>query len=246
VVSEIVLECRDLACGYDHPVLEHIDLQITRGELVVLLGRSGSGKSTLLRTLVGLQPPLAGEVWLFGERLDGDPRTTRRLLARHVGVVFQRDALFSSLALDDNVALPLHELTALRPAVIDEIVRMKLALVGLDGLQHRLPGQLSGGQRQRAAIARAAILDPELLACDEPTGGLDPIAAASVDSVLVRYRELLHTTLLVVSHELASVRAIATRAVMIEGGRIHASGTVDELAHSSDQTVFEFFHARGA
>jgi phospholipid/cholesterol/gamma-HCH transport system ATP-binding protein len=246
VVSDIVLECQDLACGYDEPVLEHVDLQVRRGELVAILGRSGCGKSTLMRTLVGLLPPLAGRVILFGEVLYDLPVVERRALLRRIGVVFQEDALFSSTSVEDNVAMPLAELGGLRGALVHEIVRMKLALVGLDGLQRRLPAQLSGGQRRRTAIARAAILDPELLACDEPTAGLDPIASAEIDKVLVRYRQLLGTTLVVVSHELASVRAIASRAVMIEGGTIRATGTVDELAHSTDQLVFDFFHARSA
>jgi phospholipid/cholesterol/gamma-HCH transport system ATP-binding protein len=246
VVSEVVLACQDVSCGYEQPVLEHVDLQVNRGELVAILGPSGCGKSTLMRTLVGLQPPLAGRVVLFGEVLYDLPPAERRTLLRRIGVVFQEDALFSSTTVEANVAMPLAELGGLRDTLIREIVRMKLALVGLDGLQRRLPAQLSGGQRRRTAIARAAILDPELLACDEPTAGLDPIASAEIERVLVRYRQLLGTTLVVVSHDLASVRAIATRAVMIEGGTIRATGTVDELSHSTDQMVFEFFHARSA
>jgi phospholipid/cholesterol/gamma-HCH transport system ATP-binding protein len=244
MVSDVVLECRDLACGYDEPVLEHVDLSVTRGELVAILGRSGCGKSTLMRTLVGLQRPLSGEVRLFGDALYELEPTERRALVRRLGVLFQEDALFSSMTVEDNVALPLSEVGGLRAPLMREIVRMKLALVGLDGFQHRLPAQLSGGQRRRTAIARAAILDPELLACDEPTAGLDPIAAAEIERVLVRYRQLLGTTIIVVSHELESVRAIASRAVMIDGGMIRASGTVDELARSRDQLVFDFFHAR--
>ena len=239
-----VLECRDLACGYDGvAVLEHVDLRIEAGELVAILGRSGGGKSTLLRTLVGLQPPLAGDVLLFGRSLYA-LGAAERALTQRLGVVFQQDALWSSQSLEDNVALPLHELTRLRAPVIRELVRMKLALVGLDGLQPRLPSQLSVGQRRRGAIARAAILDPELLACDEPTAGLDPVTAAGIDDVLVRYRRLLGMTVVVVSHELASIAAIASRGVMLEAGTIRATGTVDELAHSTDQQVFEFFHAR--
>jgi phospholipid/cholesterol/gamma-HCH transport system ATP-binding protein len=240
-----VLECRDLACGHDGvAVLEHVDLRVEAGELVAIMGRSGGGKSTLLRTLVGLQPPLAGEVLLFGRSLYALAAAERRALTLRLGVVFQQDGLWSSQSLEDNVALPLRELTRLRAPVIDELVRMKLALVGLDGLQSRLPAQLSGGQRRRGAIARAAILDPELLACDEPTAGLDPVTAAGIDDVLVRCRRLLGMTVVVVSHELASVAAIASRGVMLDAGTIRATGTVDELARSADQQVFEFFHAR--
>jgi len=245
-VTEVVLEGRDLACGFDEPVLEHVDLRIERGEIVSILGASGAGKSTLMRTLVGLVPPLAGEVLMFGEPFYSLTDEERRDLLHRVGVAFQQDALFSSLTVEDNVALPLRELTKLREPAIREMVQMKLALVGLADLGGRPPAQLSGGQRKRASLARASILDPELIVCDEPTAGLDPVTAAGIDDMLLRFRDVLGITLVVVSHELASIQAISTRAVMLAGGTIRAIGTVDELAHSTDQTVFEFFHARSA
>ncbi|HEY1558237.1 MAG TPA: ATP-binding cassette domain-containing protein [Kofleriaceae bacterium] len=243
-MNEALIECRDVACGYDEPVLEHVDLRVERGEILVILGPSGGGKSTLLRTLIGLLPPLAGEVLLFGRPLYDIAADERRDLLHRAGVAFQQDALFESIALDDNVALPLRELAHLREPVIREMVRMRLGLVGLDGLEQHLPAELSGGQRKRAALARASIMDPELIACDEPTAGLDPVVAAGIDELLLRFRELLGMTLVVVSHELASIRAIATRAVMLAGGTVRAAGTVDELVHSRDREVFEFFHAR--
>ena len=244
-MAEPVMECRDVSCRYDDtPVLEHVDLTIERGELVAILGRSGSGKSTLLRTMVGLLPPVSGEVRVLGHSLYELDDATRRAVLRRVGVVFQQDALFGALPAPSNVALPLRELTALREPVIAELTRLQLALVGLAGLEHRAPAELSGGQRKRVAIARASILSPELLCCDEPTAGLDPIAAAGIDELLIRYRTALGMTIIVVSHELASIRATATRAVMLDDGGIRAIGTVDELAHSRDQQVFAFFHAR--
>jgi phospholipid/cholesterol/gamma-HCH transport system ATP-binding protein len=245
-VTEVVLECRDLTCGFDEPVLEHVNLRIERGEIVSILGASGAGKSTLMRTLVGLVPPLAGDVLMFGEPFYSLSDEERRDLLHRVGVAFQQDALFSSLTVEDNVALPLRELTTLREPTILEMVQMKLALVGLADLGGRPPGQLSGGQRKRASLARASILDPELIVCDEPTAGLDPVTAAGIDDMLLMFRDVLGITLVVVSHELASIQAISTRAVMLAGGTIRAIGTVDELAHSKDQTVFEFFHARSA
>jgi phospholipid/cholesterol/gamma-HCH transport system ATP-binding protein len=241
---EIVLECRDVSVGYDEPVLEHVDLQIARGEIVAILGRSGGGKSTLLRAMIGLLPPLAGEIRLFGRSLYTVAPTERQELAHRLGVAFQQDALFGSLTLADNVALPLRELTALREPVICEMVRRRLAQVGLAGLEQHLPAQLSGGERKRAALARATIAEPELLACDEPTAGLDPVIAADVDDVLLRLRELIGSTLIVVSHELATVRAIASRVVLIASHRICAAGTVAELESSRNKTVSEFFHAR--
>jgi len=244
-MREVVLEGCDVTCGYDAPVLEHVNLAIERGEVVAILGRSGSGKSTLMRALIGLLPPLSGEVWMFGQSLYALEEAARQALLRRLGVVFQQDALFSSLTIEDNLALPLRDLSSLPEPVIRQLVRIKLEVVGLGGLEHRLPSQLSGGQRKRAALARASIMDPELIACDEPTAGLDPVVAAGIDAMLLASRDLLGGTMVVVSHELASIRAIASRAVMLVDGTIRATGTVDELAHSADPQVFEFFHARG-
>ncbi|HEY0482275.1 MAG TPA: ATP-binding cassette domain-containing protein [Kofleriaceae bacterium] len=241
-MTDIVLACRDLAVGYDRPVLEHIDLSITRGEVVALLGGSGSGKSTLLRTIVGLLPPLAGEVVVLGESMYELPREGRSRLLRRTGTAFQQDALFGSMTLGDNIALPLRELTRLPEPVIAEMVRMRLALVGLAGMEDRMPTEISGGQRKRAALARASILDPELVMCDEPSAGLDPAVAAGIDETLLRFRSALGITLAVVTHELESIRTIADRAVLFAAGTIRAAGTIDELSRSRDPEVFGFFH----
>jgi phospholipid/cholesterol/gamma-HCH transport system ATP-binding protein len=240
--GEIILECRDLSVGYDAPILEHIDLSIRRGEIVTLLGGSGCGKSTLLRTIIGLLPPLAGEIVLFGESMYELPPEERSRLLRRTGTAFQQDALFGSMTLEDNVALPLRELTRLPPQVIAEMVRMRLALVGLTGLLHRMPAEISGGQRKRAALARASILDPELVFCDEPSAGLDPVVAAGIDEMLLRFRTVLGATLVVVSHELESIRTIGDRGVLFAHGGIRAAGTIDELSQSTDPEVFGFFH----
>jgi phospholipid/cholesterol/gamma-HCH transport system ATP-binding protein len=240
--GEVVLECRGLSVGYDRPVLEHIDLVIRRGEIVALLGGSGCGKSTLLRTIVGLLPPLAGEVVVFGQSMYELAPAERSQLLRRTGTAFQQDALFGSMTLEDNIALPLCELTKLPRAVIAEMVRMRLAVVGLEGLEHRMPAALSGGQRKRAALARASILDPELMLCDEPSAGLDPVVAAGIDETLLKFRAVLGVTLAVVTHELESIRAIADRAVLFGHGAILAEGTIDELMRSRDPDVFGFFH----
>jgi phospholipid/cholesterol/gamma-HCH transport system ATP-binding protein len=238
------LQCIDLAVGYETPVLEHLDLELERGEIVALLGGSGCGKSTLMRTVCGLVAPRAGEVRLFGQSLYGlDPSARTAVLSR-IGVAFQQDALFSAMTIEDNVALPLRELTNLPLAVIREMVRMRLQLVGIADLASRKPAHVSGGQRKRAALARASILDPEIIFADEPTAGLDPIAAAEVDATLVKFRDALGSTIVVVSHELESIRATADRAIMLAGGAIAAIGTLDELQCSRDQAVFKFFHAR--
>ncbi|HUS31836.1 MAG TPA: ATP-binding cassette domain-containing protein [Kofleriaceae bacterium] len=239
-----LLECVDVAVGYEKPVLQHANIQIGRGEIVALLGGSGCGKSTLLRTLVGLVPPLAGQVMLFGQSMYELEPNARDKLRKRIGIAFQQDALFSSMTIEDNVALPLRELTKLPGDIIKEMVRMRLALVGIAELGRRLPANISGGQRKRAALARASILDPELIFCDEPTAGLDPVVAAEVDATLVKFRDALGSSIVLVSHELESIRATANRGIMLARGAVAAIGTIDELTHSRDEAVHQFFHAR--
>jgi phospholipid/cholesterol/gamma-HCH transport system ATP-binding protein len=239
---DVLLECKDLSIGYDKPILHHVNLTIGRGEIVVLLGGSGCGKSTLLRTIIGLHPPLGGEVVVFGHSMYDLPLDERNRLLRRTGTAFQQDALFGSMTIEDNIALPLRELTKLPNPLICEMVRMRLALVGLPGMEHRMPGQLSGGQRKRAALARASILDPEIVFCDEPSAGLDPVVAAGIDETLLRFRAALGITLVVVTHELESIRTIADRAVMFAHGGITAKGTIAELENSKDPEVYGFFH----
>lgn len=241
-MSAPLLECRGVACGYGEPVLTDVDLVIERGEIVALLGGSGCGKSTLLRTLTGLLPPLAGEVLLFGKSLYELSRDERDLLLRRTGTAFQMDALFSSMTIGENIALPLHELTKLPEPVVAEMVRMRLSLVGLEEMAPRAPSQLSGGQRKRASLARATILDPEIVFCDEPSAGLDPVVAAGIDETLMQFRSALGITLVVVSHELESIRKIADRAVMLCDGRVCATGKIEELMESSNDEVWKFFH----
>jgi phospholipid/cholesterol/gamma-HCH transport system ATP-binding protein len=242
VTGAPLLECRGLACGYDTPVLQNVDLVVERGEIVALLGGSGSGKSTLLRTVTGLLPPLAGEVRIFGEPLFELDRDERDAVLRRTGMLFQHDALFGSMSVLENVALPLRELTPLPPVVIREMARMRLAMVGLAGYDRRPPDSLSGGQRKRAALARASVLDPELIFCDEPSAGLDPVMAAGIDTTLLRFREVLGITIIAVTHELESIRAIADRAVMLGNGGVIATGTIEELARSEEEEVHNFFH----
>ncbi|MBL0215009.1 MAG: ATP-binding cassette domain-containing protein [Myxococcales bacterium] len=241
-MSTPIVECRGLTVGYDKPVLEGIDLTIEAGEIVALLGGSGCGKSTLLRCLIGLLPPLGGEVRVLGESLYELSLEKRHQLLRRTGTAFQQDALFGSMSVADNVALPLHELTRLPAAVIDEMVELRLGLVGLAGLEERPPASLSGGQRKRAALARASILDPDVMFCDEPSAGLDPAIAAAIDATLLQFRAALGITIVVVTHEIASIEAIADRAVMFARGGIVAAGTIKELEKDEREEVFNFFH----
>lgn len=243
--SELVIECRELVCGYDAeaPILEDVDASIRRGEIAALLGGSGSGKSTLLKTLVGLLPPLSGDVRVLGERLYELSDVRRAEILRRTGTLFQYGALFGSRTILDNVALPLREHTDLPEPVVEEMVRQKLALVGVDGLEHRLPADVSGGQRKRVALARATIMDPEIIFCDEPSAGLDPVVAAGLDRTLRRLQELFSMTMVVVTHELESIKILADRVIMLAGGRIQAIGTASELSHRDDlPEVYRFFH----
>lgn len=243
-----MLLCRKVTVGYseDKPVLTDVDLEVRRGEIVALLGGSGCGKSTMLRTITGLLPPLAGSVSLLGEDMYSLDEEGRRELLRRTGMAFQQDALFGSISIVDNVALPLRELTKLPDPIICEMARLRLALVGLAGLEKRMPAQMSGGQRKRAALARASIMDPEIIFCDEPSAGLDPVVAAELDDTLLKFRDVLGITIVIVSHELESVRALADRAIMFGKGRALATGTIPELEQSHNVDVYQYFHARSA
>lgn len=242
-MSGPLVECKGLTVGYDgKPVLEGIDLTIEAGEIVALLGGSGCGKSTLLRCMTGLLPPLSGELRILGESLYDLSSDDRSKLLRHTGTAFQQDALFGSMTVGDNVSLPLCELTKLPEVIIDEMVALRLAMVGLAGYERRAPTSLSGGQRKRAALARASILDPDLMFCDEPSAGLDPAIAAAIDQTLLQFRAALGVTIVIVTHEIASIEAIADRAVMFANGGIVAAGTIDELSTNENVEVYNFFH----
>jgi phospholipid/cholesterol/gamma-HCH transport system ATP-binding protein len=240
-----IIDCDDLTLGYgDQIILEDVSLVIARREIVAIMGGSGCGKSTLLKAMVGLLPPMRGTVRLFGEELYAVSTARRGQLLRRTGMLFQGDALFGSLSLLDNVALPLRELTALPAPVIREIARFKLGQVGLAGFEDRRPAEISGGQRKRAGLARASVLDPEVVFCDEPTAALDPVMAAQVEETLARFRDVLGITIVAVTHDLASVQAIADRAVMLRNGRVEAAGTVAQLQASESPAVHEFMHRR--
>ena len=238
----ILLECHGVSVGYTEPILENVDLSVERGEIVALLGGSGCGKSTLLRSFTGLLPPLEGEIRLLGKSIYETSTDERAKLLCRTGTAFQQDALFGAMTVAENVALPLHEMTRTPRPIIDEMVRMRLSLVGLSGFEDASPTSLSGGQRKRASLARASILDPDILFCDEPSAGLDPVVAATIDETLKSFRKVLGITIIIVTHELESLRAIADRAVMLGRGSVLAEGTIDELESSRDEDVFNFFH----
>ena len=243
-----MLTVRALDIGYDgRKILEDIDFDVFPGEVFVILGGSGCGKSTLLRTLIGLIEPLDGSVRLGGEEFLGADEAHRVALSRRFGVLYQSGALFSSMTLLENVMLPLEEFTALPRDAIELIARTKLSLVALAGFEDHYPSQISGGMKKRAGVPRALALDPSILFLDEPSAGLDPISSAELDKLILDLRDALGTTMVVVTHELASIYAVADRCIVLEKARhtVVARGKPAELRDTStDPYVRAFFQRR--
>jgi len=240
--SEPLIAVRDLRVNYgEREVLHGISFDVLRNETMVILGGSGSGKSTLLRTLVGLEKPASGEVILRGINLAAASPAEMEEIRKKIGMSFQGGALFGSMTVGENVALPLREHTRLEDSTIQIITRLKLEQVGLAGFENYMPSQLSGGMKKRAAVARAMAMDPEILFFDEPSAGLDPIIAAGVDSLILRLKSAFRMTIVVVTHELASADLIADRMVLIDKGHIVALGSKEELRGSTHPRVRQFF-----
>lgn len=238
------LEVRGLTMKYGaRVVMQDLSFRVNAGEIFVIMGGSGSGKSTLLKHLIGLKQPAAGAVLFAGEDFGGAERTAQQAVLRRMGVLYQNGALWSGLTLAENVALPLEEFTALDGAAIDEVVGLKLALVGLRGFESFYPAAISGGMRKRAALARAIALDPEVLFFDEPSSGLDPISASRLDDLILELRASFGTTIVVVSHDLDSIFRIADRALFldIEQKTMTALGSPAELRdHPPSAEVHRF------
>jgi phospholipid/cholesterol/gamma-HCH transport system ATP-binding protein len=239
--SEAVISLRNLRVSYgEREILHGISFDVQRGETLVILGGSGSGKSTLLRTLVGLETPTSGEIWLKGKNIAAISAAEMDEIRKKVGMSFQGGALFGSMSVGENVALPLREHTKLEDSTIEIILRLKLDQVGLAGFENYMPSQLSGGMKKRAAVARAMAMDPEILFFDEPSAGLDPIIAAGVDQLILDLKKAFHMTIVVVTHELASAFLIADRMVLIDKGNVVAIGTTAEMRSSTHPRVRQF------
>jgi phospholipid/cholesterol/gamma-HCH transport system ATP-binding protein len=239
--ANAAISVRDLRVSYgSREILHGVSFDVHKGETLVILGGSGSGKSTLLRTLVGLQPASSGEVWINGVNTSRISEREMDAIRMKIGMSFQAGALFGSMTVGENVALPLREHTRLEESTIEIMVRIKLGQVGLAKFQDFMPSQLSGGMRKRAAVARALAMDPEILFFDEPSAGLDPIVAAGLDQLILNLKKAYSITIVVVTHELASAFLIADRMVLVDRGQIIATGTKEELQASTHPRVRQF------
>lgn len=240
---EIIISIRDLRTVFDTRVIhDGIDLDVYRGEVLALVGGSGSGKSTLLREMIMLQTPDAGAVNLFGEDVVGISEAGARRLRRRFGVLFQQGALFSGLTVLENVGLPLREHTRLDNAMIDALAQLKILQAGLEpGAAALYPSELSGGMIKRAALARAMVLDPEVLFLDEPTSGLDPGSAGSFDELVLRLKDMLGLTVIMVTHDLDSLWEAADRVAVLGDTRLRGVGSMEVLSVSTEPHVVDYF-----
>ncbi len=239
--KEIVISVRNLHKSFgERKILNGVTLDIYEGETLVIMGGSGCGKSTLLRHLIGALRPDEGEVFMFGKNLAESSEDEMDKLRKRFGMLFQSGALFDSMTVGENIALPLREHTKLDDNVIQIMVRMVLEHVGLRGFEHLMPSQLSGGMKKRCGLARALIMDPKIVFYDEPTAGLDPIMTGVIDKLVIDLTKKLQITSVVVTHDMNSVFRIADRIIMLHQGNILESGTPAEIKNSKNPMVKQF------
>lgn len=239
-----VIEVRGLDAAYgEHQILSDVNVDIPANQVTVILGTSGCGKTTLLRNILRLEPAKAGSVKYWGEEvLNMEEQDFNKILLK-TGVLFQNGALINSIPVFDNIAIPLEQHTKLSKSIIEKMVRVKLSLVHLDHAINLLPSELSGGMKKRAALARAIIMDPLILFCDEPSAGLDPQTSATLDELLLDLKNQLKMTMLIVTHELASIHRIADRIIFLDSGKLIFQGSLKEAKESNMPKVKTFFSA---
>ncbi len=244
-VGAPAVDITDLVAHYgSRQVLHDVNMHVSRGEIMVIMGGSGSGKSTLLRHLLGLRRPTSGSIRLLGQDITRLSAREMFALRRNIGVSFQGGALFNSMTIRENVELPLREHTRLDPKTMQIISRIKLEVVNLAGFENLMPAELSGGMVKRAALARAIVMDPQLLFFDEPSAGLDPVVSAELDELILSLRNAMRMTIVVVTHELQSAFKIADRITVLDQGRVLMTGTPAEVQASDNQRVQDLIHRR--
>jgi phospholipid/cholesterol/gamma-HCH transport system ATP-binding protein len=240
-----VIEVEDLVAHYgSREILKGINLAIRHGEIMVIMGGSGSGKTTLLRNLLGLNRPTSGRIRVLGKDITRISRRELYELRRKMGVAFQGGALLGSLSVAENIELPLRFHTRLDENTIRIMTRMKLEVVNLAGFENLMPSELSGGMLKRAALARSIIMDPSLLFFDEPSAGLDPVVSAELDALILRLKDAMNVTIVVVTHELESALKIADRITVMGEGRLLMTGTVEEIRNSPDEVIQDMLNRR--
>ena len=244
MVAEPHIVVKDLDMGYgDFVVMQNLNFTVNRKDIFIIMGGSGCGKSTLMKVLIGLLAPLRGQAFYNGVSFWESEPAERELLMQRFGILYQSGALWSSMTLAENVALPLQQYTKLSPSQIQELVSLKLALVGLAGFEDYYPSEISGGMKKRAGLARAMALDPDILFFDEPSAGLDPISSRLLDDLILELRDTLGTTIVIVTHELASIFAVGNNSVYLDVNTrtMTAGGDPKKLlAESKDPTVRKF------
>ncbi len=244
-ISSAIIRVRHLVASYgETTVLDEISFDVPENCIFVILGASGCGKTTLLKHLTGLIPAASGSIEISGSDITAMDESELSSFQRNIGIAFQSSGLFNSMTVGENVALPLREYGNMENRLINAMLRLKLSLVGLSGVEHRMPSELSGGMRKRAGLARAIALDPPIVFFDEPSAGLDPIMASGLDDLILKLKHLLGITFIIVTHELESIRKIADRILMLDLGRVIFEGTVASAEQVREGRVRQFFERR--
>ena len=242
---EVVIEVLDLVTHYGpREILHSVSLDVHQGEIIVIMGGSGSGKTTMLNTLLGLVRPTSGYVRLLGKDLNAIGGVENTKVRQKMGVAFQGGALFTSMNVIQNIMLPLREHTALDETTMQIMARLKMEVVSLSGFDNLMPSELSGGMIKRAAFARAIVMDPRVLFCDEPSAGLDPVVAAAIDDLIIDLRDAMGMSIVVVTHELESAFKIADRICVLDQGNILMVGTVEEVKASANERIQNLLNRR--